>query len=71
MASSCDFACVGNLGQQEATNSLFVCAAGEFWCLHSLFLEAGPGAKHLVIEMKTSRGKAQSARFSYQYSPIS
>lgn len=32
-ASSCDVARVGNLGQQEATASLFVCAAGAFWNL--------------------------------------
>lgn len=29
-ASSCDVACVGNLGQQEATASLSACAAGAF-----------------------------------------
>lgn len=46
------FACVGNLGHQEATNSLFVCTAGAFGTLHSLFLEASPRAKHLVIEKK-------------------
>lgn len=39
--------------------------------LHSLFLEASPRAKHLVIEIKTSRGKAKRAIFSYQYLPIS
>lgn len=34
------------------------------------FLEAGPGAKHLVTETKTSRGKAHRAIFPCQYLPI-
>lgn len=38
---------------------------------HSWFLEAGPGAKHLVTEAKASRGKAHSAIFSCQHLPIS
>lgn len=47
---------------------------GQSGIFHSWFLEAGPGAKHLVTEVtetKTSRGKVHSTIFSWQYLPIS
>lgn len=44
---------------------------GLFGIFHSLLLEAGPGAKHLVTKTKTSRGKAHTVILSCQYLPIS